>query len=167
MPFTPFHFGPGLLVKGIAPCNFSLSAFVVTETLIDVETLVNLHQQHWPVHDRLHTLSGSLSIGLVVGVSTFLAGRMLTRRFRGLERKASVRSEISLLGTMLGGLIGGVTGSLLDAVMHDDVEPFWPLSAQNPLHELVGFGVLHWGCVLSGIAGVSLLWWRGFKDAAD
>ena len=27
MPFTPFHFGPGLAIKGLIPKQFNLSMF--------------------------------------------------------------------------------------------------------------------------------------------
>ena len=34
MPFTPFHFGPGLLGKGLAPRSYSWSAFVAINVVI-------------------------------------------------------------------------------------------------------------------------------------
>jgi hypothetical protein len=33
MPVTPFHFGVGVLGKGIAPSRFSLSSFVAFRSL--------------------------------------------------------------------------------------------------------------------------------------
>jgi hypothetical protein len=38
MPFTPFHFGPGALLKSIFPRSVSLSAFVASQVLIDSST---------------------------------------------------------------------------------------------------------------------------------
>jgi len=163
MPVTPFHFGPGLFCKGLAPQHFSLAAFVVTETLVDVETLVNLGLRNWPVHDRFHTLVGSISMGLAASAGIFLAGRVLPKCVTKHCVSRAATSEVSLSGVVLGGLAGGVTASLLDAVMHGDVMPFWPLTRANPLHGMLGLGWLHWGCVAAGVAGAILLLWRGSK----
>jgi hypothetical protein len=37
VPVTPFHFGPGILSKGLFPARFSAASFVLAQILIDVE----------------------------------------------------------------------------------------------------------------------------------
>ncbi len=49
MPFTPFHFGPGLFAKSLLPRHFSWLAFVASQVLIDCETLFYLVQRAWPI----------------------------------------------------------------------------------------------------------------------
>jgi len=39
MPFTPFHFGPGLLIKVCVPRWFWFTSFVLANVLIDCEVL--------------------------------------------------------------------------------------------------------------------------------
>ena len=37
MPATPYHFGPGLLIKAAAPRQFSMAAYSLTQVVIDLE----------------------------------------------------------------------------------------------------------------------------------
>ena len=57
MPFTPLHFGPGLLLKAAAPRHVSFTAFVASQVLIDLESLYNILRGAWPVHRELHTFA--------------------------------------------------------------------------------------------------------------
>ncbi len=68
MPFTPFHFGPGLLAKSVLPRHYSWTAFVVSQVVIDCETLYYLVQRAYPVHRTLHTFLGGTLAGLATGV---------------------------------------------------------------------------------------------------
>jgi hypothetical protein len=38
MPFTPYHFGPGALVKAIMPRHFSFTVFCFAQIVTDFET---------------------------------------------------------------------------------------------------------------------------------
>ncbi|HYE58322.1 MAG TPA: hypothetical protein VD948_07435, partial [Rhodothermales bacterium] len=67
MPATPFHIGLGLLLKGAAPARLSLAAFVLTNVVIDVESVTNLITGRTPVHATLHTFVVAPVLGLVVG----------------------------------------------------------------------------------------------------
>ena len=56
MPITPFHFGPGALVKVIVPKHFSWTIFALSNILIDLEpvTLFLLIGEGGPVQlDRI------------------------------------------------------------------------------------------------------------------
>ena len=39
MPVTPFHLGPGIALKSVAPRHFSFTIFAFTQILIDLEAL--------------------------------------------------------------------------------------------------------------------------------
>jgi hypothetical protein len=161
MPFTPFHFGPGLLVKGLAPARFSWAAFAATQVVIDCETLYYMAHREYPIHRDLHTFVGATVAGL--GTSGMLLG--IRQLVPGLVRRtedsvASIRSEISTLGILAGGIIGGVSHPLLDGLMHPDIRPFAPWTDANPLLGAVGLGALHLGCVVAGLIGLMLLWVR-------
>lgn len=160
MPLTSYHFGPGLLLKSVLPRRFSFAAFAATEVAVDVETLVNLIRNQWPVHDRLHSLPGSLAIGLAVGLATHVVGRAVVKRLPKWAEEPLLESEVSLGGALLGGTAGGVTASLLDAVMHEDLRPFWPISSANPFLESISVSGLHSACLVSAAIGVLVLLWR-------
>ena len=68
MPFTPFHFGPGLALKGVAAPVFSWSAFAAAQVLIDCETLYYLVRQEYPVHRFFHSFLGATAAGLVAAI---------------------------------------------------------------------------------------------------
>ncbi len=55
MPVTPFHVGPGLLLKAAAPRHLSLSAFIGANIAIDPESAYVLFTGGYPVHRILHT----------------------------------------------------------------------------------------------------------------
>ncbi len=146
MPFTPFHFGPGVLLKAVAPTRVSLTAFVAANVVIDVETAFNMLSGRYPLHATLHTVWAATLVGLAVGGAVGYAGRVL--------RCAS--PELRARPALVGGIVGGLSHSFLDGIMHGDIRPFLPLADANPLYRLVGLETLHTLCVAAGIAG--LLW---------
>ena len=156
MPFTPFHLGPGALLKAAAPERVSLAAFAAAQVAIDVEPLVYLLRGEWPVHRWLHTEPGALAAGLLAGFAVHLAGRRIGARLPD-EGPWSRRAELGLASALAGGALGGITHPLLDGLMHRDVRPFWPLVSGNPLLGLVPLGLLHAGCVAAGALAVAWL----------
>ena len=68
MPATPFHFGPGLLVKAAAPRQFSMAAYSLAQVVIDIESGYHMLRGDSPVHRQAHTfLLGGL-VGLLCGL---------------------------------------------------------------------------------------------------
>ena len=150
MPVTPFHLGPGLLLKGLAPRALSMTAFTAANVAIDLESVVNLLAGRHPVHATLHTLPVALGVGVVCGVATAAVARRLGRTGPALR----------LGPCLVGGVLGGLGQTVLDAVMHRDLLPFRPLSDANPFLGAVPLDVLHLGCVVAGVVGAALWAWR-------
>ena len=164
MPFTPFHFGPALLLKGTVPRAFSLATFIAVQVVIDFETLYYLVRQEWPIHRTLHTLVGGTCAGILVAGIGWLVGRIFDARWRRSGLRASaLRAEGSFAGTMLGGVLGGASHSVLDGMMHVDVRPYWPFSDSPGALGVVSLGMLHMGCVAAGVLGLGLLWLRSAR----
>lgn len=151
MPVTPFHFGPGLLVKAAAPRAVSLTAFVGANVVVDVESVANLLAGRYPVHAALHTVAAASAAGLLVGLAVAAVGRVSGR----------ASAEWARGPALLGGLLGGASHPLLDGAMHPDIRPFLPFTEANPLLGLVGLDVLHLACVGAGAAG---LVWLGARQ---
>ena len=161
MPFTPFHFGPGLAAKAVVPERFSWTAFAAAQVLIDCETLYNILTRQYPLHRTLHTFIGATAAGLAAGAGLVWLFRTAPRLRTLIEERApSMRSELGSAALLIGGVVGGASHPLFDGLMHSDVRPFLPWTQANPLLGAVGAGALHLGCLLAGLAGVGWLWAR-------
>jgi hypothetical protein len=165
MPFTPFHFGPALLLKSGAPRKFSLSAFVASQVVIDLETLYWLSRDEWPVHRLLHTFLLGTIAGTAVGVAMNLVAQPLTRRIRKVVENEVLSAEVRLGPATAGGLLGGLSHSLLDGLMHGDIQPFRPFAGGNPLLRHVDVWHLHLACAAAGVLGLVLLAGRWLRQA--
>ena len=152
MPVTPFHFGVGLLGKGLAPSRISFSSFVASQVVIDCESAYYLFvAREWPVHRWAHTLAVAVPLGMTVGIAVWAASHLLGRR------GGAHPSELGLWSCIAGGLLGGATHPLLDGIMHRDVQPFMPFAGGNPMLGLVSLGPLHLACVAAAMLGGLLL----------
>jgi membrane-bound metal-dependent hydrolase YbcI (DUF457 family) len=166
LPFTPFHFGPGLALKGVAAPVFSWSAFAAAQVLIDCETLYYLVRQEYPVHRFFHSFLGATAAGLVAAIVCLVIVRTsaldVAGRFAPLMGSTSTaRAELSSLGILLGGLAGGLSHPFLDGIMHPDVRPFMPWSDNNPFLGLIGAAQLHLACIAAALLGaVGVTLWR-------
>ena len=169
MPITPFHFGPGALFKSVAPMHFSWTMFALANVLIDLEPIVLVLVTGYAAHPWLHTLPGAITVAIV----TVAVGRRpcewLLRWWNRQLSPAQARwlgspLTIGRLAAWAGAFAGTISHVLIDAVMHHDVRPFWPVLEQNPLQGLSGFGVLHWACLVSGLVGIIALMLRNRKS---
>lgn len=161
VPVTPFHFGPGTLVKAIFPHGMSLTAFVLSQIAIDLESGYHLLCGDWPVHREVHSFLGASVVGLLTGAAVWVAAR----RLRSSD-PAIAQAEIGMIPALVGGLIGGLSHPILDGIMHPDLRPFWPLSSANPFLGILDLGVLHLLCVVSGLAGMFVLAFRARETKA-
>lgn len=157
MPFTPFHFGPGLLIKGMIPAHFSLSMYALANVAMDLEPLYHLLREDTQLHGATHTLLGA---GLI-GVATALAGRSIIRRGWQLYERWSANAgkpfRISDTQAWLGVLLGTFSHVLMDALMHADMRPFLPLTDANPWLHVSWTEDVYLGCVLAGMVGMLLI----------
>ena len=165
LPVTPFHFGPGLALKGVAAPVFSWSAFAAAQVLIDCETLYYLVNREYPVHRFFHSFLGAAAAGLAAAVLFLVVVRAsvagFPRLIAPLTASSAARGELSPLGVLLGGLAGGLSHPFLDGIMHPDVRPFMPWSDHNPFLGLIGLAPLHLACIGAALFGaVCVPLWR-------
>lgn len=157
MPFTPFHFGPGLLLKGASPRHVSLTAFAVSQVAIDIEPLYYTLRQDPHAHRAVHTVLGGGAVGLAVGLVVWAIGwRWATKR--GSAFGAEARRAPALIG----GLIGGVSHPLLDGLQHHDIYAFRPLADTQFVLD-PGGTASYVGCAIAGVLGVALLTLRAVR----
>jgi hypothetical protein len=155
MPFTPFHLGPGLLVKSVVPRWFSFSAFAASQVVIDIESLYWLRRGEWPVHRVLHTFVSGALVGVAVAAGVVVVGGSFADR--RLSHRPGLAVEAQVGPALAGGLAGGLSHSLLDGIMHADIRPFRPFTSANPLLGLLDVLDLHLFCLAAGVVGLVLL----------
>ncbi len=155
MPLTPFHLGPGLLIKAATPRQFSMAAYSLAQVVIDVESGYYIVRGEYPVHRQAHTfLLGGL-IGMLCGLIVSRVGRRWARP-RDIMPEA-LAAEFRLPVAVVSGIFGGVFHSVLDGIMHEDIRPFRPFTDANPLRDLVSIQVLYLFCIITGLLGAVLL----------
>jgi hypothetical protein len=160
MPITPFHFGPGGLVKAAAPRHFSFTVFAFSQVLIDLEPIGFYFFTGDPVHPYLHTYLGA---GLVFAVSWGVGrpvGEWALRLWNAWLSPAQARwlgyePRITTWAAATGAFIGAYSHVAIDSIMHGDMAPFAPFSAASPWLLVVPVETLQWLCVLAGIIGVA------------
>jgi len=155
VPFTPYHFGPGLLGKGLAARWYSWTAFVASNVVIDCESFYHLVRHDYPVHRQLHTFLGAALAGVATACVLLCIRRVL--RVRLATRAPTIRAEATTLGIAVGAMAGALSHPLLDGFMHPDIEPFQPWTAENPLRGLISVESLELGCLLAGLVGAVLV----------
>jgi hypothetical protein len=158
----------------------SLGVFTLVNVALDVESVSNILLHRWPIHGPLHTVPGSLAVA-AVGVIT---GKPLLTRINRLaaawlERSSATSAvtglrtwmvrelrPVSWTGALLGASLAALSHVALDALMHHDVQPLWPLRGGNVLHVDGIAGPLHAGTALAGLLGW-LLWRRDGRGVAS
>jgi membrane-bound metal-dependent hydrolase YbcI (DUF457 family) len=152
MPFTPFHMGPGILIKALLHGSFSLMVFGWAQIVMDIQPLFVLITGDGRLHGFSHTYIGAT----LLAIFSALSGKYLSEiglKILGLSDRASP-INIAWWVAFVSAFIGTYSHVVLDSIMHGDVEPFYPLSQENSLHGLITMGELHLFCVLSALVGV-------------
>jgi hypothetical protein len=155
MPATPFHFGPGLLVKAVAPRQFSMAAYSLAQVVIDVESGYYMLHGATPVHREAHTFVIGGLIGFLCGLIVSRVGVWFTRPRDAIPEVLA--AEYRLPVAVVSGVFGGLFHSVLDGIMHADIRPFRPFTTANPLYGLVSVEILYLFCIVTGVVGAALL----------
>jgi len=151
VPFTPFHLGPGLLCKGAAPRQVSITAFALSQVAIDLEPLYHHLRRETPLHGPLHTVLIGGAVGLAVGAAAWA----LARRMPALP--PLLRLDLERGTALLGGWIGGASHALLDGLVHPDVHALRPFAETTWVLAPAGIDAVPVACVIAGVLG-ALLW---------
>jgi membrane-bound metal-dependent hydrolase YbcI (DUF457 family) len=151
MPFTPFHLGPGALFKAIGWRHFSFMVFGGSQVLMDVEPLVGMIRGSAVLHGYTHTLLGALVIGTIAGA----IGRPVSLFFLRLHQVP--HHPFTWTASFAGAFVGTFSHVVFDALMHADMNPWWPFVDGNPLLGALSTGWLHLGCLAAGAVGCAFV----------
>lgn len=148
MPFTPFHMGPGILVKALMQGSFSLTVFGWAQIVMDIQPLLVLITGEGHLHGFTHTYIGAT---LLAGFSA-LSGKYLAElglQLVGLSAYFPIKWHTAIISAA----IGCYSHVLIDSLMHADLEPFSPFTQQNSLLDIISASTLHELCLYSGLLG--------------
>ena len=150
MPFTPLHMGPGILAKALLQGSFSLMVFGWSQIVMDLQPLVAIVTGEGKLHGFTHTYVGSTLIAIFAAVTgKYLSQWGLAVLSNGAQRGINIRWWVAFLSAF----IGAYSHVVLDSIMHNDMEPFFPFSQSNELLGLISISALHKFCVYSGLVG--------------
>ncbi len=150
MPFTPFHMGPGIVVKALLQSSFSLMVFGWAQIVMDIQPLIAMITGDSNLHGFSHTYIGAT----LLAVLSALSGKYLSEAglfVLGLNKQWQIK--IAWWVAFLSAFIGTFSHVLLDSIMHVDVEPLFPITDNNALFHLVSAQTLHKLCLYSALIG--------------
>ena len=158
MPFTPFHMGPGLLLKSLLQGYFSVIIFGWAQVLMDIQPLVAIITGKGKLHGFSHTYIGATLIALFAAYTGrwiyCWCMRFVAQDFTPYQRQLfAVPVQLKTGICIVSAGIGSLSHVLLDSIMHPDLEPFFPVNLDNHLVLLISIGTLYKLCVYTGLAG--------------
>ncbi len=129
MPFTPFHMGPGILMKSLLQGSFSLMVFGWTQIVMDIQPLIVLISGEGHLHGFTHTYIGAI----LIAIFSALTGKYLSELGLTILKISPHEQPIVIAWwvVFLSAFLGSFSHVLLDSIMHADVEPLFPFTLNN------------------------------------
>ena len=161
MPYTPYHMGPGLLLKSVLNSSFSLMIFGGTQVLMDIQPLLVLITGKGHLHGFSHTILGSLIIACIAAISgKYIIDALIHSKMLGLPEKdkalLGLQEKLKWWVAFVSAYIGTLSHVFIDALMHGDVQLFYPINLETPLWGIISVEVLHKLCLYSGMLGAGV-----------
>ena len=161
MPFTPYHFGPVLLIGMLVFPTLNITALLISSVILDIEPfIVFMYGFRGPLHGISHTyLVATLAAVLVAGVVWILREPLNT-----LMSVFDLSQDFSFWSLISASLVGTYSHVLLDSFVYPGMHPFFPLLG-NPFFGLVPAGLVYSICLFSMILGFFIYVFRiGFMQ---
>jgi hypothetical protein len=168
MPFTPFHMGPGIVVKALLQGSFSLMVFGWAQIVMDIQPLVVMITGEGHLHGFSHTYIG----GTLLAIFSAISGKYLSEVglfVFGFNKQWQVK--IAWWVSFLSAFIGTLSHVFIDSIMHADAEPFFPITTSNTFLGLMSVQALHKVCLYSALVGgilyFAIYWLQKFNKASN
>jgi membrane-bound metal-dependent hydrolase YbcI (DUF457 family) len=129
-----------------------------SQVLMDIEPLVHMIRGDAVLHGISHTVAGAFVVAIV---STLLGLPLTNAALRLLEVSDP---PVSWKGASASAFIGTYSHIALDAVMHGDMRPLWPIANGNGFLGIVSVGTLNVLCIVAGLSGGAVLAYRALRD---
>lgn len=152
MPFTPFHFGPALVLGLPLRRYMHVPTFILANVIVDLEPfLVIILGLRYPLHGYLHTFLLSPFLGLTLGYAMFCLEKIFHPLFKSLLLEKD--ETLDLRSFLAPGVLGTVFHVLLDSPLYSDIQPFYPVII-NPLYNPVLTSEVYSFCGWMGMLGI-------------
>ena len=171
MPYTPFHFGPGLLFGLLLLSYIDFPTFMLANVIVDIEPILVLYFDfRYPLHGFFHSFLGGTIVAFLLSVV------MIRMRpvFSPLISFFRLEQEPTRKSIYLASLLGIYVHIFLDSFLYYDIRPFYPFTLNPMLNPRLSTSLLIYGfCVLSFIGGIItyllkiILMWRTSKNKRD
>jgi len=123
MPFTPFHFGPAILLGLLLLKKIDFPTFVAANVIIDWRaTLVFFGFWPGPRHFWVHTYLGATLMAILLGAVMIYVRPLID----GQLREMKIVQEISKKKIFLAAFSGTFLHVILDSFHHPTMQPFMP-----------------------------------------
>ena len=153
MPFTPYHFGPGLFIGSLFLNFIDLPTFLIASVIVDLEPFLVLYfNLNYPLHGFFHSFLGATIIAIILAFIMTQIRKIFTPMLSFIK----IKQEISFKRILVASLLGIYLHILLDSPLYVDIRPFFPFDF-NPFYlnpNLAGSIIRQicvW-CLCSGIA---------------
>lgn len=152
MPFTPYHFGPALLLGILLFPFVDLATIMMAGVIIDLEPIAVLFLNlPYPIHGFFHTYLGASIAALFLSVVVYPLRTHLNKLVSlfGLHQRSSFRHIIA------GGFVGTYSHVFLDSLLYAEMNPFFPIMG-NPFLGLFLIEAVYAFCIIAGFAGFAV-----------
>jgi len=149
MPFTPYHFGPAVLIGVLLFPFIDIATVMIASVIVDLEPLaVILFDLPMPLHAFFHSYLGATIAGAGVSICVYPFRRYLNEivALFGLKQESSFRQILPA------GLIGTYSHVLLDSFLYAEMNPLYPFIG-NPFVGALSFGLVYNLCLVLGVFG--------------
>lgn len=132
-----------------------------TQIVMDIQPLIVLISGQGHLHGFTHTYIGATLIAMFAGAT----GKYLSEfglKILGISNRQNPIT-IRWWVVFLSAFVGSFSHVLLDSLMHSDLEPFFPVTLDNPFLGLMTVTALHKLCLYSGLLGAAIYYgvnWR-------
>ena len=149
--------GPGMLIKSLLHGSFSLMIFGWSQILMDLQPLFAMITNEGKLHGFSHTFLGASFIAIIA----VLTGKHLSEFGLRITCYSNSNKPIKIFWfvAFLSAFIGTYSHVILDAIMHSDVEPYYPFSMTNNFLSILSVQLLHEFCIFSGVIGGGIFYY--------
>jgi len=153
MPFTPFHFGPGLGLGLPLRKIVHAPTFILANVILDAEPFfVLFYGLNYPLHGYLHTFILASLVGILLGSIMFVLERFLRPLYKVFMLESV--DTLRLKSFIAAGVLGTALHVLFDSPLYDDIRPFYPVGV-NPFYNPVLSLEVYSLCVWMGMIGLT------------
>jgi membrane-bound metal-dependent hydrolase YbcI (DUF457 family) len=152
MPFTPYHFGPGLLLGVLLFPFVDFGTLIIASVILDIEPLVVImFGLPFPLHGFFHTYLGATTVSVVLAACIW----PIRNQLNSIVSLFILRQNSTLLNILPACLIGTYSHVFLDSFIYAEMNPFYPLLG-NPFLGIIGSSLVYSFCTFAGLVGVLL-----------